>query len=98
MSADLCFGGFLSNEVAVTVNLGNADFPGLKLAPLVTKLLSVFPSTCFPEVGPRAKEFSSLDSVLAQAKWGRACSHPSAQSLSPPSLAERRVIQEPWCS
>lgn len=79
VSADLYFGRFFSNELAVTDNLGNINFPGLKLAHLVTKLLSVFPSTRFPEVGPPAKAFSSIDSVLAEPEWGSVCSHPSAQ-------------------
>lgn len=79
VSADLYFGRFFSNELAGTVNLGNVNFPGLKLAPLVTKLLSVFPSTRFPEVGPPAKEFSSIDSVLAEPERGSGCSHPSAR-------------------
>lgn len=60
VSADLCFGRFFGNELAVTVNLGNVNFPGLKLAPLVTKLLSVFPSTCSPEVRPAARNFHLL--------------------------------------
>lgn len=60
VSAVLCFGRFFGNELAVTVNLGNVNFPGLKLAPLVTKLLSVFPSTCSPEVRPAARNFHLL--------------------------------------
>lgn len=92
VSAELDFGRCFSDELAVTVNLGNVNFPGLKLAPLVTKLLSVFPSTRFPEVGPPAKEFSSLDSVLAvpapMAVLGWSCEPEPVPVTSQPLLRE----------
>lgn len=94
VSADPCFGRFFGNELAVTVNLGNVNFPGLKLAPLVTKLLSVFPSTCSPEVRPAARNFHLL--TQGWHSQSRAVLHPrarlelgaSARSLPPPSPRE----------